>query len=124
MIIPFATLAGLILTGTAFAAETPAIHQGLSIAAIDKQKGLFNVRELHDMGKSGVQQIDYVVDCSNRTLALTGFAVLTAQGRLTSNMPTASSDSPSFYKPVIEHDQRIATSVCGNLITMNNSVER
>jgi len=48
------------------------------------KKGLFNVRELHDMGSSGVQQIDYLVNCTNQTLALTGFAVITSRGRLTS----------------------------------------
>ena len=121
MITKFALLTGLILTNTAFATDTAAIHNPLTIAAIDQQKGLFNVRELHDMGSSGVQQIDYVVNCSNQTLALTGFAVMTSKGRLTSNSPAATSSTLSFYKPVIEHDQRIASNVCGNLLTMNTS---
>ena len=121
MITKFALLTGLILTNTAFATDTAAINNHLTIAAIDQQKGLFNVRELHDMGSSGVQQIDYVVNCSNQTLALTGFAVMTSKGRLTSNAPAATSATHSFYKPVIEHDQRIASNVCGNLLTMNSS---
>jgi len=121
MITKFALLTGLILTNTAFATDTAAIHNPLTIAAIDQQKGLFNVRELHDMGSSGVQQIDYVVNCSNQTLALTGFAVMTSKGRLTSNSPAATTSTLSFYKPVIEHDQRIASNVCGNLLTMNTS---
>ena len=120
MITKFALLTGLILTNTAFATDTAAIHNHLTIAAIDQQKGLFNVRELHDMGSSGVQQIDYVVNCSNQTLALAGFAVMTSKGRLTSNAPPTTSSTPSFYKPVIEHDQRIASNVCGNL-PMNTS---
>ncbi|MFZ4473536.1 MAG: hypothetical protein ACOYOX_12265, partial [Limnohabitans sp.] len=37
-----------------------------------KSNGLANVREFHDMGKSGVQQIDYVVNCSNQTMAMSG----------------------------------------------------
>ena len=124
MITKFALLTGLILTNTAFATDTAAIHNHLTIAAIDQQKGLFNVRELHDMGSSGFQQIDYVVNCSNQTLALTGFAVMTSKGRLTSNAPAATSATHSFYKPVIEHDQRIASNVCGNLLTMNTSATK
>ena len=121
MITKFALLTGLILTNTAFATDTAAIHNHLTIAAIDQQKGLFNVRELHDMGSSGVQQIDYVVNCSNQTMALTGFAVMTSKGRFTSNSPAATTSTLSFYKPVIEHDQRIASNVCGNLLTINTS---
>jgi hypothetical protein len=124
MITKFALLTGLILTNTAFATDTAAIHNHLTIAAIDQQKGLFNVRELHDMGSSGVQQIDYVVNCSNQTLALTGFAVMTSKGRLTSNAPAATSATHSFYKPLIEHDQRIASNVCGNLLTMSTSAAK
>ena len=122
MITKFALLTGLILTNTAFGTETPAVNSGLTIAVIDQQKGLFNVRELHDMGSSGVQQIDYVVNCANQTLALTGFAVITSKGRLTSVATATTSPALSFYKPLIEHDQRIASSVCGNLVTMNSAV--
>ena len=124
MITKFALLTGLILTNTAFATDTAAIHNHLTIAAVDQQKGLFNVRELHDMGSSGVQQIDYVVNCSNQTMALTGFAVMTSKGRLTSNSPAATTSTLSFYKPVIEHDQRIASNVCGNLLRMNTSAAK
>ena len=124
MITKIALLTGLILTNTAFATDTAAVHNHLTIAAIDQQKGLFNVRELHDMGSSGVQQIDYVVNCSNQMLALAGFAVMTSKGRLTSNAPAATSATHSFYKPVIEHDQRIASNVCGNLLTMNSSAAK
>ena len=121
MITKFALLSGVILTNTAFATDTAAMHNNLTIAAVDQQKGLFNVRELHDMGSSGVQQIDYVVNCSNQTLALAGFAVMTSKGRLTSNAPPTTSATLSFYKPLIEHDQRIASNVCGNLLRMNTS---
>jgi len=121
MITKFALLTGLILTNTAFATDTAAIHNHLTIAAVDQQKGLFNVRELHDMGSSGVQQIDYVVNCSNQMLALAGFAVMTSKGRLTSNAQPTTSSTLAFYKPVIEHDQRIASNVCGKLLTLNTS---
>jgi hypothetical protein len=124
MMTKFALLTGLILINTAFAAETPAVTNGLTIAAIEQQKGLFNVRELHDMVSSGVQQIEYVVNCSNQTLALAGFAVITSKGRLTSNTSPTTSATLSFYKPVIEHDQRIAKNVCGNLVTLNRAVSQ
>ena len=124
MITKFALLTGLILTNTAFATETPAVNSGLTIAVIDQQKGLFNVRELHDMGSSGVQQIDYVVNCANQTLALTGFAVITSKGRLTSVATSTTSPTLAFYKPLIDHDQRIASSVCGNLVTMSTAVSK
>ncbi len=117
MITKLALLTGLILTNTAFATDTAEIHNHLTIAAIDQQKGLFNVRELHDTGSSGVQQIDYVVNCSNQTLALAGFSVMTSKGRLTPNSPAATYASLSFYKPMIEHDQSIASNVCKNLVT-------
>jgi len=124
MITKFALLTGLILTNTAFATETAAVQSHLTIAAIDQQKALFNVRELHDMGASGVQQIDYVVNCSNQTLALSGFAVMTSKGRLTSNSPAATSANLSFYKPMIEHDQKIMSNVCKNLVTLNTSAAK
>jgi hypothetical protein len=124
MITKLALLTGLILTNTAFASDTAATHNRLNIAAIDQQKGLFNVRELHDMGSSGVQQIDYVVNCSNQTLALAGLAVITSKGRLTSNAPPTTSSTLSFYKPVIEHDQRIASNACSNLLRMNTSAAK
>jgi hypothetical protein len=112
------------LTNTAFATDTAAIHNHLTIAAIDQQKGLFNVRELHDMGSSGVQQIDYVVNCSNQTLALAGFGVMTSKGRLTSNSLAATSANLSFYKPMIEHDQKITINVCKNLVTLTSSTPK
>jgi hypothetical protein len=124
MMTKFALLTGLILINTAFAAETPAVTNGLTIAAIEQQKGLFNVRELHDMVSSGVQQIEYVVNCSNQTLALAGFAVITSKGRLTSNTSPTTSATLSFYKPMIEHDQRIASNVCKNLVTLNTAVSQ
>ena len=118
MIKKIALLTGLILTNTAFANDAAALHNHLTIAAIDQQKGLFNARELHDMGSSGVQQIDYVVNCSNNTMAMADFAVLTPQGRMPANISSATVDMLSFYKPVIHHDLKIANSVCGKQLAM------
>jgi len=124
MISKFVFLTGFILSHSVFATETASTQDTLNIAAISHQKGLFNVRELHDMGVSGVQQIDYVVNCSNQTLALSGFAIMTAKARLSSKEPTTDSASLNFYKPVIEHDQKIASRVCNNLVTMNSTASQ
>jgi hypothetical protein len=95
-----------------------------SMVAMNNNNGMTKIREFHEMGDSGVQQIDYVVNCSNQTLALSGFAVMTSKGRLTSNAPPTTSSTLSFYKPVIEHDQRISSNVCKNLVTMNTAVSQ
>lgn len=121
MIYKFAFLTGLALTSTVYAVESAPVHDSLTIAAINNQKGLFNVRELHHMGVSGFQEIDYVVNCSNQTIALAGFALITEKGRLTSNESVSKSTSLSFYKPLIDHDQKIANSVCNNQVTLNSS---
>ena len=117
----FALLTGLILTNSVFATEIVSTQNQLTIAAINNQKELFSVRELHNMGASGVQEIDYVVNCSNQTLALSGFALMTEKGRLISNEPATQSASLAFYKPVIDHDQKITNSAWNNLVTMNSS---
>lgn len=117
-------LSSLVVFNASFASDTTSsmslvsTSNHLTVAALNDVKGMFNVRELHDMGSSGVQQIDYVVDCANETLALAGFAVINSKARL-----TGYSSSPStlaFYKPAIEHDQNIASTVCKKLVTLNN----
>lgn len=126
MKIKLIVLTALALTHAAFAADTgssmslASTPNHLTIAAINDEKGMFSVRELHDMGTSGVQQIDYVVNCANQTLALAGFAVVNSKARLISN--ANSSSTLSFYKPAIEHDQAITSNVCKKLVTMNTVV--
>ena len=92
------------------------IQNSLTVATFKNSSDLFSVRELHDMGSSGIQQIDYVVNCANQTLALVGFAVLRTSRRLTSISPESNARTPSFYAPQIEHDQRIVRNVCGAAI--------
>ena len=81
--------------------------------------GLANVREFHDMGKSGVQQIDYVVNCGNQTMAMSGFQIHTAQGSLFPKESIGAGRVLNFYAPVIEHDKQIAANVCGKLMALN-----
>jgi len=124
MIYQFTLLTGLVLANNAIANETTNMTDSLIIAAINAHKGLFKVRELHEMGPSGVQEIDYVVNCENQTIALSGFALVTEKGRLTANDQASMSGRLAFYKPVIYHDQKIANSVCNNQLSMNSSVAK
>ena len=82
--------------------------------------GLANVREFHDMGKSGVQQIDYVVNCTNQTMAMSGFQILVGHDSAPLGDVTPQTQSLSFYKPVIDHDLRIASNACGNQLAFNS----
>ena len=82
--------------------------------------GLANVREFHDMGKSGVQQIDYVVNCSNQTMAMSGFRILVGYDSSPLGYVAPKTQPLSFYKPVIDHDLKIASNACGNQLAFNN----
>ena len=64
--------------------------------------GLANVREFHDMGKSGVQQIDYVVNCSNQTMAMSGFQILVGLDSEPLGYVAPKSQPVAFYKPAID----------------------
>jgi len=127
MISKFVVLTALILSNTVFASELiQSIHhdstQGtLAVFAINEKIGTFHVRESYDMGMSGVQQIDYIVNCDNKTMALVNFAVQTTKGRLTSNKTEDDSADITFYEPKYEHDQRISNNVCNKLVTFNSS---
>ena len=91
----------------------------LTYAALNTSKGMSHVREFHDMGASGVQQIDYVVNCGNQTMAMSGFQVHTAQGSLSPKESIGAGRVLNFYTPVIEHDKKIAANVCGKMMALN-----
>lgn len=84
-------------------------------------KAFVSVREFHDMGKSGVQQIDYLVNCSNQTMAMVGFQILKGFDIASVGYLAPQNQKLSFYKPVIDHDLKIASSVCEKQVAMNNS---
>lgn len=91
-----------------------------SFVAPSSSQGLSNVREFHDMGVSGVQQIDYVVNCANQTMAMSGFQILTGPGKTPVGFIAPKSQKLSFYTPVIEHDKKIASNTCQKLVALNN----
>ena len=94
-----------------------------TMVALNTDKGMVKVREFHEMGDSGVQQIDYVVNCSEQSLALAGFAVLTSTGRLPAKASEPSFNQLSFYKPAISHDRNIANNACENRVALNGSIK-
>lgn len=84
-------------------------------------QGLTKVREFHDMGDAGVQQLDYVANCTTGKLALASFKVLKAMNSDVGLTPEPGIDSLSFYKPVIQHDINITERVCGGRLASNSS---
>ena len=82
--------------------------------------GLANVREFHDMGKSGVQQIDYVVNCKSQTMAMSSFQILLGYESKPLVYVSPETQPLSFYKPVIDHDLKIASNACGNQLALNS----
>lgn len=89
-----------------------------SVAAYDRKKNLTKLREFHDAGDRGVQQIDYVVSCAKGQLALAGFNLLTANAYKADRAVEPTYADLSFYKPVIEHDMNIVDSVCGDRLAL------
>lgn len=74
--------------------------------------GVNRVRDFHDIGARGVQQIEYVVDCVARKLALIEFVVVPtvdAESHLFKNRKASNS---SFYSPVVQHDKNIVETAC------------
>ena len=121
---------GIVAAGTGSDTNAASVEQEASVliasnqstltyAALNTSKGMSHVREFHDMGASGVQQIDYVVNCTNQTMAMSSFQILTAPGNLPVGFVSTPSKDLSFYKPVIEHDKQIARNVCEKQMAMN-----
>ncbi len=92
-----------------------------AVVATNSTKGLTKLREFHDMGDAGVQQIDYVVNCSNRKLSMADFKVLTAMSPQNKQTTEREVADLSFYQPVIQHDINIVENVCGGKLAMGRA---
>jgi hypothetical protein len=92
-----------------------------ALVATNSTKGLTKLREFHDMGDAGVQQIDYVVNCSNRKLSMADFKVLTGMSTQNAQDTDRGFAELSFYRPVIQHDINIVENVCGGKLAMNKA---
>lgn len=79
------------------------------------------VREFHDMGAAGVQQLDYVVNCTNGQLAMASFKVLTQADFSSERNVDMAIDKVSFYAPVIQHDINIVQNVCSKKLALNGA---
>ncbi len=91
-----------------------------SYAAASNSQGLTNVREFHDMGASGIQQIDYVVNCANQTMAMSGFQILKGPGIEPVGYVAPKTQKLSFYTPAIDHDKQIASNTCSKQVAINS----
>lgn len=92
-----------------------------AVVATNSNKGLTKLREFHDMGDAGVQQIDYVVNCNNRKLSMADFKVLTAMSPQNKQTTEREVADLSFYQPVIQHDINIVENVCGGKLAMGRA---
>ena len=91
-----------------------------SFVAPSSSQGLTNVREFHDMGASGVQQIDYVVNCANLTMAMSSFQILTGPYSKPAGFVAPKTHKLSFYIPAIDHDKHIASNTCNKQVALNS----
>ena len=89
------------------------------VAAAAPKAGLSKVREFHDMGEAGVQQIDYVVNCRNRQLSMASFKILREMSSQESTAQAPGYDDLRFYQPVIQHDINIVDTVCGGKLAVS-----
>jgi hypothetical protein len=80
--------------------------------ATNSVNGLTKIREYYDMGKAGVQHIDYVVNCSSKKLSLAGFKILPSVMAKHDRTTGVNVSNLSFYKPVIQHDTNIVEKAC------------
>ena len=80
--------------------------------ATNSVNGLTKIREYYDMGKAGVQHIDYVANCSSKKLSLAGFKILPSVMAKHDSTTSVNISNLSFYKPVIQHDTNIVEKAC------------
>jgi len=80
--------------------------------ATNSVNGLTKIREYFDMGKAGVQHIDYVANCSNKKLSMVAFKVLPSVMTKNDSTTNVNVSDLFFYKPVIQHDTNILEKAC------------
>ena len=84
-----------------------------TVISLENSKHMSKVRKFFDMGANGVQQIDYVVNCTNKAVALAGFQILKPSDDVpASPMAVPSYDDLTFYMPKLEIDRNVANTAC------------
>lgn len=91
-----------------------------TMIAQDSTYQMAKVRKFFDLGANGAQQIDYVVNCSDKSVALAAFQVLKSSDSAPSaNAAVPSFDDLSFYKPALEIDRNAANTACDKRLAMS-----
>lgn len=95
-----------------------------TVISMENSKQMSKVRKFFDMGANGVQQIDYVVNCSNKSVALAGFQVLKSAANAPSGpMAVSSYDDLSFYTPKLDIDRNVANTACDKRLAQSDTVQ-
>lgn len=92
-----------------------------TVISMESNREMSKVRKFFDMGANGVQQIDYVVNCSNKSVALAGFSILKPSENAPSGpMTVPSYDDLSFYTPKLDIDRNVANTACDKRLALSN----
>ncbi|CAM8645905.1 hypothetical protein MCEGEM3_02620 [Oxalobacteraceae bacterium] len=95
-----------------------------TVISMENSKQMSKVRKFFDLGANGVQQIDYVVNCTNKTVALAGFQVLQSSENVPSGpLAVTSYDDLSFYKPKLDIDRNVANSACDKRLAQSETIQ-
>jgi len=112
------------LTDNESVALVAAAGKSWTVISMENSKQMSNVRKFFDMGANGVQQIDYVVNCSNKSVALAGFQVLKSAANAPSGPIAVSSyDDLSFYMPKLDIDRNVANTACDKRLAQSDTVQ-
>ncbi len=112
------------LSGNEPVALVAAAGNSWTVISMENSKQMSNVRKFFDMGANGVQQIDYVVNCSNKSVALAGFKVLKSAANAPSGpMAVSSYDDLSFYMPKLDIDRNVANTACDKRLAQSDTIQ-
>jgi hypothetical protein len=101
-----------------------AVGKSWTVISMENSKQMAKVRKFFDMGANGVQQIDYVVNCTNKTVALADFQVLQSSENVPSGpLAVSSYDALSFYKPKLDIDRNVANTACDKRLAQSEAVQ-
>lgn len=95
-----------------------------TVISMENSKQMSKVRKFFDMGAIGVQQIDYVVNCTNKSVALAGFQIL----KPSDDVPAGPVEAPSyddltFYMPKLDIDRNAAYTACDKRLAQSEMTQ-
>lgn len=95
-----------------------------TVISMENSKQMAKVRKFFVMGAIGVQQIDYVVNCKNKSVALAGFQVLKSSENAPSGpMAVQSYDDLTFYTPKLDIDRNVANTACDKRLAQAGTIQ-